>query len=176
MAEFHVIDDLKVERVGETLLVLPPRANEVLQLQGLDAEAFELAERGVDVVPGHLAAAMAGLVELGLVQTDAWSRRRVLQLGGAAAAAAVTVVALPSVAAAASGTGTTTPPAPRPAIYLIGGGGGGGRGSDVSGGGGGGGGAQTGPVSFTFSNGAYVVTVGAGGTGATPAGNGGPGS
>lgn len=48
---------------------------------------------------------MAALVELRLVTTDAWSRRKVHQLGGAAAAASIAIIALPSVAAAASGSG-----------------------------------------------------------------------
>lgn len=55
---------------------------------------------------------MAGLVELGLVRTDVWSRRRVLQLGGAASAATVAVIALPGIAAAASSTTSTTSSAP----------------------------------------------------------------
>lgn len=72
---------------------------------GAQAEAFSLAEAGADAVPERLESAMAGLVTAGVVETDRWSRRRVLQLGGAAAAATIAVVALPSVAAAASNEG-----------------------------------------------------------------------
>lgn len=101
--KFEIVDDLHVEPIEGGHLVLPPGKTDVLHLTGPDAEAFELAEHGTDVVPTHLETAMAGLVELGIVQTTVWSRRRVIQMGGAAAAAAVAVTALPSVAAAASG-------------------------------------------------------------------------
>lgn len=104
--KFEVVTDLHVEALDGDYLVLAPGREQALVLKGTDAEAFGLARRGIDVVPTHLEMAMAGLVELGLVATDAWSRRRVIQLGGAAAAAAVAVVALPGVAAAAS-PGTT---------------------------------------------------------------------
>jgi hypothetical protein len=100
--KFNVVADLHVEAVDGDRLVMVPGRDHVLHLKGADAEAFELARGGVDVVPAHLESAMAGLVELGVVETDAWSRRRVIQLGGAAAAAAVAIVALPSVAAAGS--------------------------------------------------------------------------
>ncbi|HET8931129.1 MAG TPA: hypothetical protein VFN21_10770 [Acidimicrobiales bacterium] len=106
---FAVDDRLHVEALGSDWLVLVPGQHEVLHLEGAGAEAFVLARQGVDLVPAHLQTAMAGLVELGVVTTDAWSRRRVLQLGGAAAAAGVAMVALPSVAAAASPTTTLGP-------------------------------------------------------------------
>lgn len=103
---FDARADLHVEALDGDRLVLVPGQDHVLHLQGADAEAFVLAQQGTDVVPERLQAAMAGLVDLGLVRTDAWSRRRVLQLGGAVAAAGVAVVALPTAIAAAS---TTTP-------------------------------------------------------------------
>lgn len=107
--KFAVDDRLHVEALGSDCLVLVPGQDQVLHLKGADAEAFVLARQGIDVVPAHLVTAMAGLVELGLVTTDAWSRRRVLQLGGAAAAAGVAMVALPSVASAASPPTTLGP-------------------------------------------------------------------
>lgn len=85
---------------------------EVLHIEGADAEAFALAQIGVTDVPERLVVAMAGLVELGVVETDVWSRRKVLALGGAAAAGAVAVFALPSVAAAVSPPATTPTTAP----------------------------------------------------------------
>ncbi len=113
---FTVHDVLYVEEVDEGFLVLDPAvdANRVHELHGPRAEAFALARTGVDDVPDELAPAMAGLVHLGLVRTDTWSRRRILQLGGAATAAAVGIIALPGVAAAASTPGTTAPPTTGP--------------------------------------------------------------
>ncbi len=97
---FSCASALQVERVDDGFLVLRPGSSQVFHLRGGDAEAFALARRGGTEVPEHLERSMAGLVELDLAEADGWSRRRVLQLGGAAAAAAVAVVALPSVAAA----------------------------------------------------------------------------
>lgn len=105
---FSLTDGLHVEQVDHGFLVLVPGRDEVVQLNGADAAAFSLASDGIDIVPESMESSMAGLIELGIVRSDTWSRRRVLQLGGAAAAAAVVVVALPTVAAAAS-TSTTTP-------------------------------------------------------------------
>lgn len=109
---FRTAKQLDVEEVGEGLLILRPGSAEVLQLEGAQVAAFRLAQEGATEVPESLESAMAGLIELGLVETDVWTRRRVMQLGGAAAAAAVAVIALPSVAAAASGPGSppTDPP------------------------------------------------------------------
>lgn len=112
--KFTVTEGVHDEVVDDGHLILRPGATDVLHLTGADAEAFELACDGTDVVPSHLQTAMAGLVELDVVRAAGWSRRRVLQMGGAAAAATVAVIALPSVAAAAStpgddgGTGATT--------------------------------------------------------------------
>ncbi|HET8929770.1 MAG TPA: hypothetical protein VFN21_03835, partial [Acidimicrobiales bacterium] len=100
--------DLRVEALDDGFMVLIPEQGKVVHLEGRDAEAFALARGGTDEVPDPLTGPMAGLVELGLVTTNAWDRRRVLQLGGATAAAAIAVIALPSVAAAASQPGTTS--------------------------------------------------------------------
>lgn len=115
---FSVRRDAQVEQVDAGFLVWRPGRHEVVHLTGPEAEAFALARRGSAEVPASLTAAMAGLVTLGVVETDVWSRRRVLQLGGAAAAATVAVVALPGIAAAGSppdgptttGGSTTTVP------------------------------------------------------------------
>lgn len=107
---FSLTDGLHVEAVDDGFLVLVPGRGEAAHLEGPDAEAFRLARDGVDIVPESSERSMAGLIELGIVRTDTWSRRRVIQLGGAAAAAAVAVFALPSVAAAVSGGGTVPPP------------------------------------------------------------------
>lgn len=107
---FSLTDGLHVEAVDDGFLVLVPGRGEAAHLEGPDAEAFRLARDGVDIVPEASERSMAGLIELGIVRTDTWSRRRVIQLGGAAAAAAVAVLALPSVAAADSGGGTVPPP------------------------------------------------------------------
>lgn len=108
---FTVRSGSQVEKLDDAVLVYVPGRQDVFHLTGRQAQAFALAEAGASTVPDHLATEMAGLVELGVVETDAWSRRRVLQLGGAAAATTVAVVALPGVAAASSTT-TTLPPAP----------------------------------------------------------------
>ncbi len=100
--KFTIADGVRAETVDDGLLVLRPGETDVLHLTGTDAEAFEVARPGIDVVPERLHEPMAGLVELGVVHTTEWSRRRVLQLGGAAAAATVAVIALPNVAAADS--------------------------------------------------------------------------
>lgn len=109
---------LQVEEVSDGYLVLMSDRSEVLHLTGDEVDAFDLAGSGCDDVPEQLATSMAALVQLGLVTTDSWSRRKVLQLGGAAAAASVAIIALPSVAAAASGPGggggtTTLPTGPQ---------------------------------------------------------------
>jgi len=111
---FKVSRSVVYEQVDSGLLVLRPGSDHVLHLQGADAEAFALAQVGTRQVPDRLVESMAGLVELGVVETDEWSRRRVLQLGGAAAAGAIAVVALPTIAAAASPPGTTTPDSTAP--------------------------------------------------------------
>lgn len=107
---FSVKAGLEVETVDGGMLILDPSKPQVFHLVGEQAEAFRAALESVESIPADLEPAMAGLIELGLVEASAWSRRRVLQAGGMAAAAAVAVVALPSVAAAASVT--TLPPAP----------------------------------------------------------------
>ncbi len=107
---FSVKAGLEIESVDRGMLILDPSKPQVFNLVGEQVEAFRAALEGAQSIPADLEPAMAGLIELGLVESPAWSRRRVLQAGGAAAAAAVAVVALPSVAAAASVT--TLPPAP----------------------------------------------------------------
>ncbi len=108
---FAIRRGLHIEEVDPGYLVLDPSGEHVWRLEGDQVEAFELARSGVEEVPEALEQAMAGLITLGIVETNRWSRRRVLQLGGAAAAAGVAVIALPSVAAAASpGGGTGTGP------------------------------------------------------------------
>lgn len=62
--------------------MLVPGADSALHLRGDQAEACALARQGSDSVPDHLQTAMAGLVELGVVDSDVWSRRWVIQLGG----------------------------------------------------------------------------------------------
>lgn len=126
---FSLAPDLHVETIDATHLVLVPGRDEVHQLTGPDAEAFALARAGTDTVPERLGPAMAGLVELGVVTSDSWSRRTVLRLGGAAAAAGVATIALPGIAAAASSPATsptdstaapttTVAPAPRGTLYI----------------------------------------------------------
>lgn len=107
---FHCTYGLHVEIVDDGYLVLAPARTELLHLTGAESDAFALARSGCNTVPDELTGTMAGLIELGIVETDTWTRRRVLQLGGAAAAAAVAVIALPEVAAAGSppGGGTST--------------------------------------------------------------------
>lgn len=117
---FNVDEGLHIEAVDDGYLVLDPAvdANRVYELRGDQAEAFALARVGTDDVPDELAPAMAGLVHLGLVRNNTWSRRRILQLGGAATAAAVGIIALPGIAAAGSppgdGSETTTTPTTEP--------------------------------------------------------------
>lgn len=119
---FAIGRGVRGEQVEGGYLILRPSTDAVLHLQGRQAEAFELARAGARDVPEHLNEAMAGLVELGVVATDTWSRRTVLQLGGAAAAGAVAVIALPSIAAAASHATTlppaTTVPDPNPCVLF----------------------------------------------------------
>lgn len=126
---FAVRPDLRVESVGAGLMVLVPGQDKVLHLKGRQVEAFALARAGATDVPDHLVTEMAGLVELGVVETTSWSRRQVLRAGGVAAAAGVAVVALPSIAAASSPTTTagttsttsptttTAPPEPVDAVW-----------------------------------------------------------
>ena len=159
---FAIAGGVEVEPVEDGWLVLRPGSTGVLHVVGREAAALALARDGATAVPIGLQSAMAGLVELGVVATDAWSRRRVIQLGGVAAAAAVSVVALPGVAAAASPSQTTRGTLPAPTFaavaHLVGGGGGGG---DL-GGGGGAGGVVTTPF-LALPVGFHFVDVGAGG-------------
>jgi DNA-binding beta-propeller fold protein YncE len=111
---FRTRGELYIEEVDDGYLVLEPGSGRVLRLRGSEAEAFALARCGTHTVSDRLATSMATLVELDLVETDTWSRRQILQFGGAAAAAGVVAVALPSVAAAASSPGSTTPEATAP--------------------------------------------------------------
>ena len=94
--------------------MLRPGTDRVLRLTGQWARAFEAVRDGEGLVPATLEGAIAGLIELGIVRSDAWTRRRVLQLGAAGAMGAIAVIGLPSVAAAASSTTTvsTDPPTP----------------------------------------------------------------
>ena len=121
---FKISQDLHVERIERGgVLVLSPGSDRVLHLSGAEAEAFALAEAGARDIPERLIAPMAGLVELGVVTADGWTRRRALQLGGAAAAASVAAIALPNIAAAASHTGgdtstTTTTVDPNPCVLF----------------------------------------------------------
>ncbi len=105
---FTVRHDLTVEELDNGFMVLPSGATHVMHLQGDQAEAFALAQHGADIVPAHLETAMAGLIEAGIVDTNTWSRRRIIQVGGVAAAASIAMVALPSVAAASSTPGGPT--------------------------------------------------------------------
>ncbi|HET8930479.1 MAG TPA: hypothetical protein VFN21_07475 [Acidimicrobiales bacterium] len=106
---FRISRGVHSEQIDAGFLLLRQGSDEVLQIQGAEAEAFALAQVGTRDVPARLTTPMAGLVELGVVETDEWSRRRVLQLGGAVAAAGVAVIALPTVAAAGSPPDTTAP-------------------------------------------------------------------
>lgn len=54
----------------------------MLCLRGDQAATFTLAQAGATDVPDHLTGAMAGLIDLGIVESDTWSRRRIIQLGG----------------------------------------------------------------------------------------------
>ncbi len=112
MPAFDVGAGLHVEEVDGALLILHPTSSRVFELTAEQVEAFRLAESGAEVVPGHLATPMAGLVELGLVTAPGWDRRRVLLAGGIAAAAAVAAIALPSPAAAQSAPGGGGPVGP----------------------------------------------------------------
>lgn len=110
---FGIRRDLHVEEFDGKIMVLVPDRAVVLELSGAQAEAFRVARAGTDTVPPHLTSAMAGLCEVGIVESATWTRRQVIHLGGAAAATGIAVVALPGVAAAASGTtNTTLPPQP----------------------------------------------------------------
>ncbi len=170
--KFHCVEGLSVDAVDDGYLVLVPGRSDVLHLRGPQAEAFALARHGCDRVPPELVTPMAGLVELGVVTTVAWSRRRVLQLGGAAAAATVAAIALPSVAAAGSPTNTSVPTTKGTidVDYLVVAGGGGGGAE----GGGGAGGVLQGTAG-AVGVGTFEVIVGDGGAVAQPGGNGGNG-
>lgn len=105
---FEQTTGLHVEAVDDGFLVLVPGAEQILHLTGELAEAFDAARTGVDLDLHRSGAALAALVDLGVVQTEGWTRRRAIQAGAVATTAAVAVIALPGVAAAVS-LGTTTP-------------------------------------------------------------------
>ena len=170
---FTTTPGMHIEEVDGAWLVLIPGRKEVAHLCGGDAQAFAYALQGARTIPTHVEPAMAALVELGVVTSNTWTRRKVLGLGGSAAAAAISVVALPSVAAASS---TTGPPGPASLAisYLVVGGGGGTQTEPAAGGGGGGGVLQG---TTTLERGSTTtVTVGAGGARGNPATNGSPSS
>lgn len=195
-------DGLRVNQVGEDLLVLDTTGNVVHRVTGDGVEVLRrLADGDLDgPMSLEAAAALDELVEAGIV-TDGrhMSRRKVMVTGGVAfAAATVTTFALANPAAAATwcpgnvkptppgtftlpGTfGFTTGPGVTTILARAWGGGGGGGGSDHSfngGGGGGGGGAYASATVQVTECTTYQVVVGAGGTGGTAAVNGGaPGS
>lgn len=174
---FTTTPGMHIEEVDGTWLVLIPGRNEVAHLSGAEAQAFGYALRGAGTIPTDLEPAMAALVELGVVTSNSWTRRKVLGLGGSAAAAAISVVALPSVAAASSSLPDTSIPTTEPSgpaglavSYLVVGGGGGTDTWGTSGGGGGGGVLQG---TTTLARGSTTtVTVGDGGAKGDPPTNG----
>lgn len=188
---------LRVEEVEGEAIVLDRSGEAVHRVTGEAVEALRLLEEGVDPdqVPARLAPAMDSLSKSGIVANPTlWSRRRALQVGGAAfTAAAVTTFALVEPAAAAtmcgpgitpsgptkfdmSGTFTTGPGITSVLVRAWGGGGGGGGSTTAfparSGSGAGGGeytyNASLNVVGCTM----YTVTVGGGGAGGGNGSNG----
>lgn len=99
---------LLVEALGSELLVADPESSQVSRLRGAEAEAFRLVQEGGGEVPTELEAAVARLVDLGLVEAPGWDRRRVLLAGGVTLTAGIVTLALPTAAAAQSVPDTTT--------------------------------------------------------------------
>jgi streptogramin lyase len=99
---------VSVERVGDAWLVLDSRTSQVHRLRGDAASVLEAITSGA-AVPADLDGAVAALLEMGVLTSDArWTRRRALVAGTAAAAAVgVSTLALPSAVAASSAGGPT---------------------------------------------------------------------
>lgn len=199
--QLSLYEGLRVERMGDEAVVLDP-SGEIHRVSGDAVRALDLVEQGVAVgdVPDDLASAVDELVDAGIITgATTWSRRRLLQTGGAAmVAASVVSFALVDPAAAASlcpggetptdpslsGVKTTTPgsytytTAPSQTTLLVraigaGGGGGGSNGGYTSGCGGGGGSYASAELIVTGCT-TYDYNVGQGGT-AGNSGNGGTG-
>lgn len=183
-----VRSDLRVEAVGEDLMVLDAADGQVHSLSGGLAEALRLVVAGTapSDIPSHLDDALASLIDKGIVENGGWSRRKMLATGGVGAAAfggTLISMQLPAAAAASScpgadqGDDLATPityNTPGSTSFKTGGmvtmvtvtawGGGGGGGDDNGsnsrgGGGGGGGGFITTTVTVTPCT-VYTVTVG----------------
>lgn len=102
--------DIRVEEIDGEAVVLDRSGAVVHHVSGDAAEALGLVSPGIDFadVPGHLAPAMTGLLDSGVVVSSDWSRRKLLKMAGVSmAGAGIISVALASPAAAASGTVTT---------------------------------------------------------------------
>ena len=118
MATWTQRSGLDVERTDDAILVRDVDAGIVHALTGEEAAAFEWADRGQDPAPAHLQDALAALVELRLVTSDGWNRRRVLiraaaVVAGVAAVAGVRAVSrLDAGSPAEASSKPTTPPAP----------------------------------------------------------------
>lgn len=106
---FSMRAGLHFEQLDGGFLVLVPGQTHVVHVTGDQANAFRLVRDGADTVPEHLESALGALIEAGIIETDALTRRRILALGGVGAAATIATIALTSIAAAASTPGTTTP-------------------------------------------------------------------
>lgn len=185
----NVRSDLRVEAVGDDLMVLDAAGGQVHSLSGELAEALRLVEActAPSDIPSHLDDALASLIDKGIVVNGGWSRRKMLVAGGVGTAAfggTLISMQLPAAAAASScpgddpGDDLATPVTyntPGPTSFKTGGmvtmvtvnvwgaGGGGGddNNSNAGGGGGGGGFIQT---TITVSPcTVYTVTVGDGG-------------
>ncbi|MEO6318240.1 MAG: hypothetical protein ABIP36_05595 [Acidimicrobiales bacterium] len=190
-------NDLRVDELADDILVLDATGGVAHQLSGDAAEALRLAQDGVEqgAIPANLQPAMQSLIEAGIVESSGWSRRKMLLAGGvglATAGAGIVSMSLPAAAQAASCIAdpyeldttpgsrdisfTTGPGITSVTINTWGGGGGGGTGGVMGGndpgghGGGGGAFAQT-QVSGLMECTTYaaMITVGAGGSGATGA-------
>ena len=102
--------DLRVETIDGEAIVLDRVGATLHRVTGDAAEALGLFSDGIDSadVPDHLAPAMAELLDIGVIVSSDWSRRKLLRMAGVGmAGAAITTVALASPAAAVSGTVTT---------------------------------------------------------------------
>lgn len=185
--KLQVQNGIRVEQVGDDVIVLDREGTCVHRLSGDGAAMLRLAVQGIDEadVPPLLVPALVSLADVGIVAVNGWSRRRLLKMGGAGVAAAgITTFALATSAAAASpcpaGNGAETfnlnsnfiVPAGvnRLLVQSWGGGGFGGDGQGNGGGGGGGGGFTQVCITRVVTGQTYAVTVGASTTVASPAG------
>jgi hypothetical protein len=95
----RVVPGVVVEELGGNLMVMVPGLSGVLTLSGESARVLRQVQAGEAVVSHD---AVSELIDRGVLQEKAMSRRGLIKAGAVGAGAGIAVMAMPGVAAAAS--------------------------------------------------------------------------